>query len=207
MKKILVAVVVLAGIAAAFWWSRSDEAPRAGGAQTAASGADKPANGTGAPLSGDPDTQARAGTNDAPKPAPAANVAPDASAPAPRNAKLELPQDFIDFAPNLSRPDLLGFRDKIRANVSERAEALRAARGGAPSRSVFAETRGTDPWVVALQHVPAGYVGFAVPRGYEKENGGERFDLYLYPEDDDAEWATGLLELRWIEERLGTLPE
>lgn len=204
MKKILVAFVVVALVAAALWWTRKP-APASAETGTASTGAagNTPAT-AAAPLSAENSAAARVGTvaQTPPAPAPEPAVTPPA-APAPSR---ELRQEFFDNVEHLARVDLLSYREKIRANVTERAAALRAERGGPPTRTVYVEP-GVDAWTVALRHVPPGYVGFASPSGYDKEQGGEGFELFLYPEDDDPEWANALLEMHWIEARLPNLPQ
>jgi hypothetical protein len=207
MKKILVAFVVLAAAFAAYWWSRtpaSDARTRVDASPSTNAG---PVQANETRLSSEPGGPERAGAKVAPNVASA--PAPEASSEAAPAQPLagELRQDFLDFAPNLNHADLLGFREKIRTHVAERAAALHAERGGPPTRTVYPREPGADVWSVALREVPPGYIGFASPSGYDKEHGGEGFDLFLYPEDNDSEWANAQRELKWIEARLPNLPQ
>ena len=206
MKKVLVAAVVLAGVAVAFWWSQT---PAPAPVQPAGTPAVAPGNAPGAavsPLSAENSTNARVGTPAEAKPVPAAQ--PEAAAaPTPEPAPADgLRPEFYDSVAHLARADLLGYREKLRSNITERGAALRAERGGTPARTVYAE-QGADAWTVALRNVPPGYIGFASTSGYDKEHGGEGFDLFLYPEDADPELANAWQELKWIEARLPNLPE
>ena len=205
MKKVLVAAVVLV-IGVAIWWSRETAHAPEVGLAPGATAPSAPVVPAAANLGTDGHEAVRSGTTAKPIPAPApAAGEPRAAVPDPLPAD-GLPTDFLELASNLNRADLLGFQDKIRTNVHARIEAFRAERGGGPSRTVYAE-KGRDPLSVAVEHVPAGYVGFAVSTGYDKEHASEGFDLYLYPADAEPEWATELLELKWIDARLPTMRE